>query len=229
MSFSLKERAVTHEMNRQRVVGSLLLDMHIMAVLGIIPKGAPLSLRGAIVQNLEGNSEKATQAAHCAPRQLYIGADTPQAHLRSVFPERAWAIDVLFGETDILPSDFNVCDSRAERYGLSDAFREACQYVIDAGHNEPAHDVNAIIVKVENAFSIYRQKTMQSYNRCIERLETHLKPKYLFPKERTKWTEQLQITEQYDETLEKVLGKDQGISRRKCTGLFKEYKLNQNG
>ena len=229
MSSTLKDRAVTHENNRQRVVSSILLDLHIMAMLGIIPKGKPLMLRGAAAQNLEGSIEKLTQAAHCVPRQLYIGTETPQFYLRKVFPERAWAMEVLFGETDILPSEFNVCDSRAERYGLNDAFRDACQHAIESGHNQSEQDVNAIIVKVEQAFLVYSEKAKIAFLRCTEKLEDNLKPKYLFPKERAKWTDQLHITEQYAEALTKANGKEDGISRRKVTGLFSEYLANQNG
>ena len=223
---ALKERAVMHENNRQRVVGSLLLDLHLMAVLGIIPKGLPLSLRGASMQNLEGQGEKMTQAAHCAPRQLYIGAETPQWFLRRVFPERAWALDVLFAETDILPANFNICDSRAERYGLNEAFRDACQYTITAGHNEPHLDLNVISVKLEAGFAIYSDRAAHAFRQSVEKLKSHLKPKYLFPKEKDKWTEQLQITEQYAEALKFAGGKDAGISRNKIEGLVREYKLN---
>lgn len=227
MPFALKERAITHEINRQRVVCSLLLDLHLMAVLGIIPKGLPLTLRGAISQNLEGSGENMTQAAHCSPRQLYIGSETPQRLLRKVFPERAWAIDVLFAETDILPSNFNICDSRAERYGLNEAFRNACQYIIAAGHNKPSTDLNVIVIKAESGFSIYRSRAAQAFRQSAEKLKNNLKPKYLFPKERAKWTEQLQITEQYIETLRDAPGREAGISRRKSEGLLKAYTINQ--
>ena len=229
MPFQLKDRAITHEINRQRVVGSILLDLHIMSAVGIIPKGLPISLRGAVMQNLEGSGERMTQAAHCAPRQLYIGAETPQWFLRKTFPERAWAMEILFAETDILPAGFNVCDSRAERYGLNEAFREACQYVISAGHQDSKPDINVIVIKTDNAFSIYRERAAQAYRQSIEKLQSNLRPKYLFPKERAKWTEQLQITEQYAETLRESPGREAGISRRKSEGLLKEYKLNQAG
>ncbi|MGI9035531.1 MAG: hypothetical protein ACR2GD_05775 [Pyrinomonadaceae bacterium] len=228
MPFALLERAVTHETNRQRVVGSLLLDLHIMAVLGMIPKGLPISLRGATMQNLEGSSANMTQAAHCAPRQLYIGAQTPQMILQKSFPERALAMEMLFAETDILPANFNVCDSRAEGYGLNEAFRNACQYIIAAGQNEPKLDLNVIIVKAKAAFSIYSSRAAEAYRRSIEKLNSNLKPKYLFPHERAKWMEQLQITEQYAETLRDAAGRESGISRRKSEGLLTAYKINQD-
>lgn len=227
MPFALKDRAITHENNRQRVVGSILSDLHIMAVLGMIPKGLPLSLRGAAMQNLEGSNENLTQAAHCAPRQLYIGAEPAQWFLRQTFPERAWALEVLFAETDILPVNFNVCDSRAERYGLNDGFREACQSVIEAGQNDPQEDVNVMSIKLNAGFAMFRHKALNAYRESVEKLKSNLKPKYLLPKNQVKWTEQLMITEQYIETLRYNSGKREGISREKVVGLLKEYKINQ--
>lgn len=226
MPSALVERAVMHEINRQRVVGSLLLDMHLMAIMRIIPKGFPVTLRGAISQNLEGSGEHLTQAAHCAPRQVYIGTETVQQLLQKVFPERGWVLDVLFAETDILPVNFNICDSRAERNGLNEAFRQACQHAISSGHNETKIDMNMVVVKAQMAFSVYRNKGAVAYLECINRLKDKLKPKYLFPKESAKWMEQLQITEQYADALQKALGKDQGISRWKAQGLIKIYQIN---
>ena len=229
MPFALKERAIRHETNRQRVVGSLLVELFIMTGFGILPEGLAVTLRGAISQNLEGSSKNMTQAAHCAPRQIYIGAETPQQILQKVFPERAWAFDVLFAETDILPSGFNVCDSRAERCGLNDAFRNACQFIITAGQNAPTTDPKIAVLKADNAFSIYRDHAALAYRESLERLKDRLKPRFLFPRERAKWTEQLQITEQYIETLRRAPGKAEGISRQKTEGLIKAYQANKDG
>lgn len=227
MPFALRDRAVTHETNRQRVVGSLLLDLYIMAILGIIPLNSLISLRGANMQSLTGSSANMTQAAHCAPRQLYIGAETPQIILRRVFPERAWAMDILFAETDILPSNFNICDSRAEHYGLSEAFRRACQNVISTARLETKPDISLILISMRNAFAVYQALAAEAYRNSIKKLDDYLRPKYLYPKERAKWTEQRQITEQYAETLRDAPGRELAFSKVKGEGLLKEYKLNQ--
>ena len=228
MPFALRERAIRHEMNRQRVVGSLFVELFVMTGFEILPNGLAVTLRGAISQNLEGSSESVTQAAHCAPRQVYLRSETPQQILRKVFPERAWALDVLFAETDILPSSFNVCDSRAERYGLNEAFCAACQFVVTAGQSAPTTDAKLIVVKADHAFSIYRDHAALAYRQCSERLTDKLKPRFLFPRERAKWNEQLQITEQYIETLRRASGRAEGISRQKIEGLIKAYQSNKD-
>jgi hypothetical protein len=226
MPAALRDRATTHETNRQRVVGSIFLDLHMMAILGIIKKGSPVKLSGAVVQNLEGAAEDVSEAAHCAPRQVIIGSETPQKLLEKVFPDRAWALSVLFAETDILPANFNKCDSRAERHGLSEGFRQGCQYIIDAGHESLGRmEMKEIIVKMERAFGIYKQNGMTAFRVSTERLKDKLKPKFLFPKERAKWTEQLQITEQYAETLREAPGKADGVSMWKIEGSIKIYKM----
>jgi hypothetical protein len=224
MPFALKERAMMHETNRQRVVSSILLDLHIMAIMGLIKKEEPLKLCGAVTQNLGGSQENSTEAAHCAPRQLLIGTETPQALLLKAFPERAWALDVLFAETDILPANFNKCDSRAERIGLNEGFREACLFVIETGHYGGKMEAIEIIPKAEHAFGMYKAKATFAFRESIERLKDKLKPKFLFPKDKVKWTEQLQITQQYADTLAEAPGKDQGIALWKIEGLVKIYK-----
>lgn len=225
MPFALKDRAVMHETNRQRVIASIILDLHFMAVLNIIKAGEPISLGKAVAQNLKGTDQDTTEAAHCAPRQLLVGTQSPQELLQAVIPERAWVLSVLFGETDILPDNFNKCDSRAERRGLDRAFRHACQYAIEAGHQDAQLEINKIIVKAERAYAIYKDGATVAFRESAERLKIKLKPKFLFPKEEAKLTEQLQITEQYAETVRESPGKTQGISLWKIEGLIKIYKL----
>lgn len=229
MPSALKDRATTHETNRQRVVSSIFLDLHFMAILGIIGKQLPVRLSGAIVQNLEGAAEDTSQAAHCVPRQLIIGTKSPQELLREVFPDRAWALSVLFAETDIMPANFNICDSRAERHGLNEGFQKGCQYIIEAGHDVEQMEMQEIIVKAERAFGIYKEYGMTAFRQSIERLKDKLKPKFLFPKDKAKWIEQIQITEQYAETLREAPGKAEAMSMWKIEGLIKIYKQAETG
>jgi hypothetical protein len=225
MPAALKDRAVTHEINRERVVASIMLDLHLMALVGIIKKDVPLSMSRAVSQTLRGTNEETTQAAHCAPRQIRIGTRIPQDILQEVFPERAWALKVLFGETDILPVNFNKCDSRVERNGLDKAFRDACQNIVDAALFDGHLETNVIMLKAERAFSIYKGKAIVSYHKSTERLREKLKPKFLFPKEKTNFTEQLQIIQQYADTLRQSPGKGEAISMNKIEGLIRIYKM----
>jgi hypothetical protein len=207
MPFALKERAATHEWNRQRVIISIMLDLHLMALGGFIGKTTTLGLRGAISQNLEGHEGDA--AAHCAPRQLIVNGRPPQAILlrpsrntsAKPMPERAFALDVLFGETDVLPVNFNICDSRAERRGLNKAFLNGCRQAIKSGLHGGEMNASAIATAVTSAFDKYKSDARLAFQSSVQRLKDKLKPKYLFPYLRARWTEQLQITEQYAEAL----------------------------
>lgn len=223
MPFALKERAVTHEHNRQRVVVSILLDLHLMALAGFIGKSSPMRLRGAIMQNLEGHEGDA--AAHCAPRQLLIGTRSPQAILFKPMPERAFALDVLFGETDVLPVNFNICDSRAERRGLNAAFLNGCRQAIKAGLHGGEMKATAISTAVNAAFDKYKIEAAMAFQSSVTRLKDKLKPTYLFPAIRAKWIEQLQITEQYGEALA-----DSNVAQKKTDlaiieGLIRVYTI----
>ncbi|HEX8249457.1 MAG TPA: hypothetical protein VF599_14860 [Pyrinomonadaceae bacterium] len=207
MPFALKERAAKHEYNRERVVISIMLDLHLMALTGFIGKTTTIGLRGAITQNLEGHEGDA--AAHCAPRQLIINGRPPQAILArpprnssaKPMPERAFALDVLFGEADILPVNFNICDSRAERRGLNGAFLNGCRQAIKAGLHGGEMKADAISSAVKAAFDKYKSDSKTAFQSSVTRLKDKLKPKYLFPYLRARWTEQLQITEQYADAL----------------------------
>jgi hypothetical protein len=131
MPTALKDVAAAHEKNRQRVVASILLELIFLSLTKIIKEKSMVRLSKAVSQSLKGSKEDSTQAAHCVPRQVRVGTETVQELMYRAFPERGWAVSVLFGETDILPSVFNICDSLAEKKGLEEAFRQACLYAVD--------------------------------------------------------------------------------------------------
>lgn len=231
MPFALKERAVTHEHNRQRVVVSLLLDLHLMSLSGFIPAGAVLGLKGAVSQNLEGHEGDA--AAHCVPRQLIINSRTPQEILANPspvssgkpMPERARAVDVLFAETDILPVNFNISDSRAERRGLNDAFLNGARQAVQAALHGGQMEAGAISTAVNAAFDKYKADARTAFQSAILRLKDKLKPTYLFPAFRARWTEQLQITEQYLEALANSAIAQREMDLSRIEGLMRVYRL----
>jgi hypothetical protein len=165
------------------------------------------------------------------PRQLIVNGRAPQAILAQPpqnsparpMPERAFALDVLFGETDILPVNFNICDSRAERRGLNDAFLNASRQAIKSGLHGGEMSTEAIASAVKGAFNKYQSDAKTAFQSSIIRLKDKLKPTYLFPHLRARWTEQLQITEQYAEALA-----DSNIAQKKTDlaiieGLIRVY------
>ena len=223
MPTGLKEAAVEHEKSRQRVVASILLELRLMMLKGVIENKQLLRLSKAVSQNLKGSKEDSTQAAHCVPRQIRFGTETMQEVLFRVFPERAWAVSVMFGETDILPVNFNKCDSLAEKKGLEEAFRKACQYAVDV-EDEKEMVAYSIFTRAENAFAIYKTIADITYRECEKYIKDKFKP-FLFPPQVKELTEQFQIMEQYSETLRDSPGKIEGISMSKIEGLIKIYSM----
>lgn len=226
MPTALKEAAIEHETNRQRVVASILLELQFMMLAGFIKNKELLRLSKAASQNTTGNKDDATEAAHCVPRQVRIGTETVQEILFRVFPERAWAVSVMFGETDILPVNFNRCDSLAEKKGLEESFRKACQYAIgfDLGSEDKETDVNLILMRAQTAYAIYKDGAAAAYLECLQFVKDKFKP-ILFPQQLKTLTEQYQILEQYDDTLRYSPGKEKGISMSKIEGLMVIYNL----
>lgn len=227
----LAARAVMHEKNRERVVVSILLDLHLMALAGYIKPNATLGLRGAISQNLEGHEGDA--AAHCVPRQLLVNSLPPQQILANPpsgveagrNPERGWALDALFSETDVLPVSFNIADSRAERKGLNEAFLYACRQVVAAAYHVEEMKSDAVSTVVSGAFDRFRSDAVVAYRAAVQRLKDKLKPTYLFPDLRARWTEQLQITEQYIEAAMNSDTLSNEVELSKIEGLIRVYTL----
>jgi hypothetical protein len=221
LSFNLKDRAIEHESNRQRVVASILIDLYLMAATGIIEEGQSLSLTGAKSQSLQGQSGNA--AAHCAPRQVIIDGTTAQDVLAEKIPERAFALEALFGETDILPVNFNKADSRSERSGLTEGFRKACQVVVDAGLFKGGTDPGEVLTAVQLAFGLYRADAMAAFVASIGRLNQKLSRKTVTSKDKEQWMQQLAISEHYLDTNARMPGLKRGLSWDKAAGLIKIY------
>lgn len=224
MPFGVKERAETHEFNRQRVVVSILLELHLMTLFDTIKKNQAVTLKKAISQSLSGSKSRGTEAAHCAPRQILIGHKTPQDILRKPFAERAWVLDAYFAETDILPANFNKCDSRAERNGLTSAFREACENIIFSGFYNGKVETGAIAMSLANAYSLYESRAKIAFESCIDRLREKLQPFGLPPADKAKWNEQLVITQEYARILKEGSGKAETMYSSKIEGLITIYK-----
>lgn len=222
MPTGLKEAAIEHETNRQHVVASILLELVFMSLIGAFDSvNHLLTLKKAVSQSLAGNKEDATQAAHCVPRQVYFGTETMQEILHKIFPERAWAVSVMFGDTDILPVDFNKCDSLAEKKGLETAFLKACQHAVD-NIGDIKFEMNSISMRAESAFTIYKDVAAVAYLESLTHLKGKFKP-ILFEKVLNELTRQLQIMEQYADTLNKLTGKEKAVSLSKIEGLMRIY------
>lgn len=221
MPFDLDGRATRHEANRQRVVTALLLELHVMSVKNIIQKNSLLSLRGAVSQSFEGHD--GDQAAHCAPRQILVFTQTPSELLKSKFPERAYVLDCLFAETDILPANFNRADSRAERNGLNDGFLQAGQAIVKAGQHTEKLSPNQVIGEVKTAYSIYEKAAKTAFEKSSQELAAKIKLPGTAAQILERWQEQLKITGRYAETLQDSPGHARALDLGIVTGLIKLY------
>lgn len=223
MPFDLRKRGEKHELNRQRVVSSVLLELYIMATIGIIPKDRLLTVKRAVSQNLRGSQKDMTEAAHCCPRQVMVGDKTPTELLQTAFPERAFVVNAFFAESDILPANFNKADSRAEGNGLSDGFRDACHYVVSDAHYHGKLIPLNISTAVRQAYSIYKEHAEDAFRVSCERLEDKLRFN-VHKDDEAKWREQMKILRIYARTLNISAGASVVLSMERVSGLIRIYK-----
>lgn len=223
MPFDLRKRAERHELNRERVVSSIMLELYVMATKGIIPKDRLLTVKRAVSQNLRGNQKDMTEAAHCCPRQVMIGDKTPTELLQTAFPERAFAVNAFFAESDILPANFNKADTRAESNGLSDGFRAGCLFVISDAHYHGKLIPLNVSTAVRAGYSIFKERSIDSFRLACERLEDKLRFK-VTESDAIRWKEQYKITKAYDRTVKSSSGASVVLDIERVSGIIKIYK-----
>lgn len=81
------------------------------------------SLKGAAIQDATAGSGE--QAAHVLPGQILIDGNPPWALASGEATKVAWL--ARFMVTSAVPVSFNTADSAAEKAGLKDGFRQACE------------------------------------------------------------------------------------------------------
>lgn len=232
MPYDLEKRAALHEFHRQRVVAKILTDLYCMVSKGFVKASEPVSIGGAGEQSLKGKRSRDTQAAHCAPRQIFIGARKMQYNLDATFPERGLAIAALFGETDILPSNYNRADSRVEGSGMAVAFLESAKTVVMQASMGASFDEREISMAVRKAFAVYRQHSVKAFNSALRQLNEKVRElnrsrikHSIRTKEEKKWREQHEITKIYLKTLDDSPGLDEALKMEILTGLVKIYSM----
>lgn len=222
MPFELRSRGQTHQLNRERVVASILRELYVMATLGIIEENQIVTVKRAVSQNLRGSKSNMTEAAHCCPRQVSIGDKTPTELLQTAFPERAFVVNAYFAESDILPANFNRADSRAEHNGMSDGFRAACHFIIKDAHHKGRLEYEPLGTAVRAAYSIFKEASHDAFRISCERLEHKLRFN-VTKKDERKWTEQIRILKAYERTLNRSSGASVVLDITSVNGLIKIY------
>lgn len=225
---STRGRAIWHEGRRQRVIVSILLEIHLMAWSEIIPKSCrSFKVEKAFWQDAEGSDDDDTQAAHCVPRQLVINGKHPHEILGKYSADRRDFVQGFFGKTDILPVNFNKCDSRAERVpkvNIAEGFRKACRAAMTSGQITGKITPQGVGTSIANAYSEYTSHARQTYNICIVRLKQKLTRPSIKQKDKDKWKEQLAITQGYTQEVNNTAAFTENVRLAAVKDLIDLYK-----
>jgi hypothetical protein len=230
MPYDLEHRAFTHESNRQRAVAKVYVDLYCMVVKGFVDPTQQIGVSGAESQSLFGSAAGDTEAAHCVPRQLILGTLRLQDVLHQKMPERSLAVAALFGETDILPKNFNKADSRAEQCGLEEAFRFAAEALVFDAKSTETLQVDQMSISVKTAFSAYKSRAAAAFRSALQELDEKVRriknskvQHVLRTKEEKKWTEQQAIMKLYLKYLPDSTGLMKALDPSILSGIIRVY------
>ena len=192
--------ATTHEVERQRTLTQLLLEIYMMTGFGILDKDDQLTVKGAAVQDVRAGG--GDQAAHYLPRQLMVNAISLQDVAVKYSTVLSNHIKALFARTEHLPANYNRADSKAEMQGLHEAFRQSCRAVLKAsnplttGHTSNDAVENAPTF-IKSAINIYQIYAKTAFYDALKGLEEKLNGESVFTTERERWTMQSEIIRNY--------------------------------
>ena len=225
---STRGKAIWHEGRRQRTIVSILLEIHLMALTEVIPKSCrSFKVEKAFWQDDEGSAEDETQAAHCVPRQLVINGKHPHDILTRYSSERRDFMQGFFGKTDLLPVNFNKCDSRSERVPLvniAEGFRKACRSAISSGQNGGQLTPQSVGTLVAAAYDHYTSHASATYSICIQRLKQRLARPSIKQADKDKWKDQLTITQFYAQEVNNPAAFNENVRLAEVDKLIKLYK-----
>jgi hypothetical protein len=165
---SIEGRARVHQGHRERVVATILTDLHLMAVADIFPSTILVGAEKAYWQDVKGSKAKGTEAAHCVPCQIRITGKLPEQYLRKFSSDRADTISAYFGKTTpFLPLIFNDCDQKCEQDGLINAFHDACIEVINSGYHSQDFRFSTVTTSIRGAFSTFEAGARFAYINAV--------------------------------------------------------------
>ncbi|HYJ92696.1 MAG TPA: hypothetical protein VEV84_15405, partial [Pyrinomonadaceae bacterium] len=172
---TLEEVANAHETNRQSTVKAILVHMFLMSKFGLFknpppapPTPIPLRVEGA--ENQYFWSTGGDNAAHCAPGQIYCGADTVQKRIRTN-DDLEMIVECLFSKTDGIELRFNAADSSAEGHKsgnrLRRVFGNACFQAARVGEFTRINPQIGFSHIIEQVFRTYQQQGVQAIDQAI--------------------------------------------------------------
>lgn len=192
--------AATHEVERQRTLTQLLLEIYLMTGFKMLDRDDKLSVKGATVQDERASG--GDQAAHYLPRQLTVNSTSLQDVAVRYSTRLSNHIKALFARTEHLPANYNRADSRAETQGLNEAFRQACVSVLETAkpfseEDNPQEAVKNASTSIKSAVNKYQVIANVAFQKAIKNLEKDLSDERIFAAERERWTMQREILLQY--------------------------------
>jgi hypothetical protein len=207
----LELSAMTHEIERQRTITQLLVEIYMMTAFGILEKTDKLFVQGAAVQDERAGGGH--QAAHYLPRQLLVNAGRLQDVGAAVSLRLGKHITALFARTEKLPANYNRADSKAEMEGLDLAFLDACrETIISASTISSTTENHEILTSapsfIKSAICFYQDRAAIAFVLAIKKLNEKLKDSWTLAQERERWSEQIAILRGY----QKIFGIHQAIN-----------------
>lgn len=201
MPTDIRSAAASHEMNRERAVMNILLNIYILAGVRAIKKGDVITTTGAKYQHLSGRRADGTNAAHGSPRQIMIAGKTLQEIADGRSPDSnsfRFLLDS-FGGTDILPVNYNKADSLAESCGLVDALLEACRLAVSNAGLRKSYR-SSLRTDVGASYGLFKSLAMEAFDLAIDSLYNDLASTTIISK-RDDLSEQISILRIYKSTL----------------------------
>lgn len=219
--------ARTHEIERQRTITQLMMELYLMTAHNMLKKTDKLSVKGAQVQDERAGG--AQQAAHYLPRQLLINCGAIQDVAAEYSITLSKHLNALFARTEKLPANYNRADSRAEMEGLDMAFLNACrELVVLVTPITPAKPPHEIIGElqhtVKKAIYTYQDYAKPSFLWAAKRLEDKLKARFILTAERVRWTEQIEILQNYEKIYGIHLSINEELTSERINGLIFTYR-----
>lgn len=192
--------ATTHEVERQRTMTQLLLEIYMMTGFGMLDRDDKLSVKGATVQDERASG--GDQAAHYLPRQLTVNSISLQDVAVKYSTALSNHIKALFARTEHLPANYNRADSKAEVNGLNEAFRQACLLVLDSSRPLSNESNSRVALEdaptfIKSAVNLYQIIGKTAFHAALKGLQEKLIGERVFATERERWTMQSDILRHY--------------------------------
>jgi hypothetical protein len=136
----------------------------ITAPRGTVTPHPVVEVRGARYQLQRGSGDLV--AAHCSPGQVFVNARPLTTYIPPTHSLMQWALQGLFGATDVVPRALNEADSRSERW-LKPALAQGSIVMLAPGLRLGAPD-RLDRDAVRRVFERYRANAIDAHQRAAD-------------------------------------------------------------